>query len=117
MASDLNPKLEPFFVTKKELADLVKELGVSQRAVNEALVEIEKERRLDQRMIEGQISSVAEHKARAAVGPLEKQLASFEKELNSLSTLIDRQHTETREDLRRVFEAIGTLSRDLAQKE
>lgn len=97
VAADLVPKLELYFPTLKQV----------QRDAEE--------HRKDHRLLESQISSVAEHKAHSVFRPLEQRVDAVDRELASVSMRLEKAREETREDFKTVFQLLESINIEIRQ--
>lgn len=95
IAADLVPKLELYFTTKKNSSDY------------------RDEHQKDHRLMESQISTVAEHKASQAIGPVSARVDVIEKEFKQMNDRIDATRKENREDFGKVFDQLAEMNESI----
>ena len=92
IAADLAPKLGLYFCTR-DSSDSYREGHLK-----------------DHRLLESQVSTVAEHKAQQVVGPLTARVDTVEKQFSELNLRVEESRRENREDFARLFERLDEMT-------
>ena len=92
IASDLAPKLGLYFCTR-DSSDSYRE-----------------GHQKDHRLLESQVSTVAEHKAQQVVNPLLTRVDAVEKQFAELNLRVEESRKENREDFARLFDRLDEMT-------
>lgn len=95
IAADLAPKLELYFTTKPN----------SETYRNDHAK--------DHRLLETQISTVAEHKATQVISPLTTRVDTIEKQFGELNVRVEAARKENREDFSRLFDRLDEMNESI----
>lgn len=95
IAADLAPKLELFFTTKKD-----------SKADHD-------DHQKDHRLLETQITTVAEHKATQVLTPLTTRVDTMEKQFCELTVRVEASRKENREDFSRLFDRLDEMNESI----